>query len=213
MGRKPYVADYGGNCHRGRTKTTTFGRTRTFWCLDCKTMRHCVPNELNRAAKPRCLKCGGPLEETKASTKRQLGTLGTPKERKQRQDDFAAARKTVAEGCKCQSCGASFGGPRMLAHHLRDESACAYDYKADKLVGELYKGTAHLVIRTHGTKKYGVFYLDQARQVVLFRLYLRKADADTAIEILNKGTTLAPARPAETPEEPSHAWKLKPQQP
>ncbi len=77
MGKNPSMKDYAGNCYvTGKRKRTKIGsgKTQTFRCLDCGVMRHVSRLERNRAARPRCLACGGPIEMTMAEEKRTLGT-------------------------------------------------------------------------------------------------------------------------------------------
>jgi hypothetical protein len=119
MGRAT-VADYGGNHYGGRPRFAKVTKTTavSLRCPDCNTMRWANRLELARAARPRCLECGGLLRETEAARKRARGPRPAP----------APPRATD----RCRACGAGFFGAPMLAAHLRREAAgCLAEYRAE----------------------------------------------------------------------------------
>lgn len=72
----PVASDYHGDAGRRRKaarRKIEHKNHRSYRCLDCNTLRLVHRKELARAAMPRCVKCGGCLEETSVSIKRRLG--------------------------------------------------------------------------------------------------------------------------------------------
>jgi len=77
MRRSPYTDDYGGYAHdrpAGRRRVRRTSAThQSFRCDLCGAVRFVTSLELHRAARPRCLKCGGMLIETAAEAERHEG--------------------------------------------------------------------------------------------------------------------------------------------
>ncbi len=69
-----FVTDGGGNNYNrpgfGRKVDRRSSVVSSYACTDCGTLRYTTKFEWTRASKPRCLKCGGPLDETKATVKK-----------------------------------------------------------------------------------------------------------------------------------------------
>lgn len=147
MPKGPSFKDYAGNCYtRGKRRRTKFGSNddHTFRCNDCGAMRHVNNRELHRAARPRCLRCGGCIVETKAEEKRAYGTK-TDRRLKQLAIDRAQAKMI----CQCWSCGTRFETHEMLALHLAARSDCVQDYKLDrKTIGNWCEGTFYVIRRS-----------------------------------------------------------------
>jgi hypothetical protein len=120
-------SDYGGNRQRTTHRRANYGDNAgqvSMRCLDCESLRYVAPLELARAAQPRCIKCGGPLEEIKASKKRR----GMPTSK-------IAEHKTVA---RCRGCGAAIGSPFLTTDqafriHLTSRPDCERYYGDAKL--------------------------------------------------------------------------------
>ena len=128
MSRKTtVVSDYGGMAHnRGEPYVTerTKANTLSFRCRDCKTLRFVTRRELNRAARPRCLRCGGPLEETKETHDRRLD--------QQQALEMAKSGVHGPVGKKgrhpCGVCHAAWPDARGLGGHLRRSTNCRRQY-------------------------------------------------------------------------------------
>lgn len=145
----PTVRDYGGVGGRlrpyGRKTKLRKENCYSFRCRDCSKLRQCSHWEVNRAARPRCLDCGGCLIETEPSEKRHVA----------RMDNMAIAKGTKSEqtvGVKrkrlskearavahvrCPGCNAGFtdttGYGKCTAHehlesHLKANIECAAEY-------------------------------------------------------------------------------------
>jgi hypothetical protein len=142
---KPVISDHGGSSYPQRRRfKLDKARTLSFRCRDCKVVRFVLPHELNRAAQPRCLACGGTLEETEASHKRHIERIEVVRamETKERPPEQPKARKPV-----CQSCGASFLDAHSLSGHLRRNILCRRSYISAGRWGE-FRG--HSVLRGTG---------------------------------------------------------------
>jgi ribosomal protein L34E len=103
--------DFGGsNYRRPRKRTFDPHRDVTLRCLDCDRLQYVLLAELHRAARPRCIACGGPLDETEAT-------------RERRADDQLSVQLSDAE--PCLGCGRLFHGIDALRLHLLVSDACA----------------------------------------------------------------------------------------
>lgn len=114
MGRKPCVSDFGGNNirrgFRARFSTETMD---SFSCLECGTRRYVTKIEQTRVARPKCMACGGTLQETQATRKRHK-----PK------------RQSVVETHpRCRACGCRLVSAKSLELHLYQEPECADCYR------------------------------------------------------------------------------------
>jgi hypothetical protein len=127
------VSDYGGgNYKRGRISGGG-PNTRSMRCVRCQTLRYVLNRELSRAARPRCLKCGGAIEEIDVSRERQ-GLL----KKEAFQKEYA---KKVPEDedkvIRCVGCGMSFRAmeraidrplEEYLTVHLEGNPTCTDAY-------------------------------------------------------------------------------------
>ena len=112
MGKNPSVKDYGGASAHGRRRRTRISKETiySFRCLDCAKLRYVAPRELGRAARPRCLHCGGPLEETAVSNKRHVertdnvrrAKIGDTGGNEEQLDEYV---KSLGRFRVCRSCG------------------------------------------------------------------------------------------------------------
>lgn len=157
MGKKPTLSDYGSSKYpRRRKKSKIKSNVLSFRCCDCQTVRYVLPRELIRAARPRCLACGGPLEETAASHERHLEKMEAV--RAMRTGDRRPAQTRVKNPV-CRSCGAMYPSTSSLAGHLRRNASCRQSYVRNGWYGEfqgmmVIQGTGSVVQgipRTRGT--------------------------------------------------------------
>jgi len=139
MGRKPTVSDYGGKSYPGGRQTRLKkSNVLSFRCRDCKTVRYVLPHELGRAAQPRCLACGGPLEETETSHERHLERTEAIRAIQSGKRSLEQKR-TSKKNPVCSSCGAIYSDGTGLAGHLRRNNSCRQSYVTAGRWGE-YKG-------------------------------------------------------------------------
>lgn len=126
----PNVHDYSGDNYGRSPRKTKLSKehVKSHRCRDCNTLRYVTPLELTRAARPRCLACGGTLVEIEVSIKRELGGK---LEQKNRAKLSAKSLAEIRESPKCWSCGFVADSPQFLAVHLVNHSECRYEYKAD----------------------------------------------------------------------------------
>lgn len=123
------ASDYGGN-KKGLRKTNYSHR-----CRDCGVLRYTTAREWARAARPKCMACGGPLIETESSVVRQLGTKT---QRKKKATFLVKADK------KCYECGCLCLCPEELHRHLLNDGVCRkgyigrHDGKSQYVVGTAY---------------------------------------------------------------------------
>lgn len=126
MARPRKMRDFGGYSYERGSRRSLFSRDNeySFRCLDCGTLRYVLPRELRRAARPRCLRCGGPLGETETSQERHVA----------RED---AARVASGEsgpadspepGVRCKECGAKYRDAAGFAVHLWQSVECRNYY-------------------------------------------------------------------------------------
>lgn len=123
--RTPVVSDYASAAYP-KTQTTKRDQEHTlsFRCRDCSTLRYVLPKELDRAAKPRCLKCGGTLLETKQTSKRRLEQQDS-----QRVSRFSSREiSPVTTGFRCKSCRRKFSNVEALESHLQLAGECLKHY-------------------------------------------------------------------------------------
>lgn len=143
--RKPYtegatkmgmIFDYGGNRPSVRHRRANYGDsagTVSMRCLDCDKLRYVTPKELQRAARPRCLCCAGPLEEIDVSRKRRGLT------KKAKLAIASASKKTP----RCKACGVKvpdFGRGQVaagLALHMTGSRDCLRYYVDSGYVREI----------------------------------------------------------------------------
>src|SRR5687767_10679686 len=106
MARKPKLTDYGSSFYPGKRRANRVKENvLSFRCRDCKKMRYVLPRELIRAARPRCLACGGPLEETEANHERHLEKMETVRAL---QTGEHAPEKTRSKQPVCRSCNTKY---------------------------------------------------------------------------------------------------------
>lgn len=126
MGKKPTLSDYGSSKYpRRRKKSKVKSNVLSFRCRDCQTLRYVLPHELIRAARPRCLACGGPLEETAVSHERHIENMEAVRAIRtgERRPKQTRHKKPV-----CRSCGAVYPATSSLTGHLRRNKSCRQSY-------------------------------------------------------------------------------------
>lgn len=143
MGKTPRVHDHGGNRYGKKPRKVKMEKSnvQSFRCRECDSLRYVTPLELTRAARPRCLRCGGTLVEIYESVKR---TIGGKMEQKRRAAENETILSEFRNSPKCWSCGAT-GDGLFLSSHLVRHSECRIDYKRDGkiIAGKYLKGTAY----------------------------------------------------------------------
>lgn len=184
-----HVSDFGGNRYgkRARVSKATKENTQSFRCRDCDKLRYVTPRELLRAARPRCLGCGGTLIEGVASARR---TLGTKTERKEAAAKTKDAIDEAAKLCKCWSCGFSAVSPATLAGHLSYDRMCRRDYVNDKKITDdgYCIGTAHMVVCTPASRGYEIRAVRKDGELVpLPEKYHTQAETKPIIDRINSG--------------------------
>ena len=161
----PRHADHGGGYYsRGRAGTTRFLdiRSVSLRCRDCGKLTYRSTLELSRAARARCLACGGTLIETEASERERLGTK-TERDSRNAAVDRAIERSRTLP--KCYSCGETFARAEGLADHLAARHGCAADYVRDGQLRHVdVDGTSHQVV--WDTLRVGRDYLTRDTYVV-----------------------------------------------
>lgn len=117
--------DYGGNRVHGSPGRHAVGRgsRHSMRCRDCGTLRYVLPVELRRAASPRCMACGGPLEQLEVDRKR----MGLPKR-------IEPSRSTKLVTRRCPACGVPIRHNRDLAAHLVATLMCREYHGRERLV-------------------------------------------------------------------------------
>lgn len=118
MKKAPFIDDYGGNSYGGRRRTRAgSGSHQSFRCRDCQKIRYVHRRELARAAQPRCLACGGTLEETESEQKRHK------QERKQ----------VIERQFRCRICGVAMGPfcNDSTMRHLMSSGECRQELFRD----------------------------------------------------------------------------------
>jgi hypothetical protein len=129
MRKNPSVKDYKGNAYvRRRRYRTKLRDAKSYRCLDCH--HHCFLSdmEMRRRARPHCMRCGGPLEQTDATKKKAAREVGG-RRAQQALDDrvdrgIAQARRIREQKCWCDNCDQGFETPFALGEHLRECSWC-----------------------------------------------------------------------------------------
>lgn len=172
-GHMGFVDDYGGNAYGGRRRNKRSSSLVSMRCRDCQTLRFVSPRELTRASSPRCMKCGGPLEELDVSRKRQ----GLPAVAKAMKTRRSATRR-------CPACGSAIDNNEFLYRHLLCLPDCVEYHRAEgKCLAaagsdvHIIPGTVH-IIRTTGSRPWRVMAVTSEGGIVELRkesaLYLCK---------------------------------------
>jgi hypothetical protein len=123
VSRHPTVGDYAGHAwdrHRGARKRSSKETTTSHRCRECGTLRYLTALQLNRAARPRCLGCGGTLVETEAVLDRTR--------------DRRRSRIVLEPATKCKTCGRGFALVDQLAAHLTLDADCRREYLREDYV-------------------------------------------------------------------------------
>jgi hypothetical protein len=165
-------------------------------CLDCNALRYLDIATANRAAKPHCIKCGGPLEEIDVSRKRwdlptktQLASeLEKRKERKKENK------------IRCLGCGITFSEPsasigkdlsEYLAVHLQGNEKCCDAYvEEDEIVKVVNLSLAiipTLYTEKQGYNQVGVVGISPSGDRRIFGCYPTHAEAQEFLEELIGG--------------------------
>lgn len=133
---KPTLSDFGGsNYPKRRKQNLVKANVLSFRCRDCLTLRYVLPRELMRAARPRCLGCGGPLEETEASHKRHLEKMDSVRAVRCG-ERLPAQIRSPKKLPKCLSCGTVYPDGLGLCGHLRRNPSCRQSYVIEGWWGE-----------------------------------------------------------------------------
>lgn len=108
------VDDYGGNRY-GRRYTTKFNKenVRSYRCGHCEKLCYFSHREVARG-RLHCINCGGPVEETDISVRRNLGVT------KKKLGAEVARGLDDAKPLTCRHCYKSFRSPAGLSLHIRD---------------------------------------------------------------------------------------------
>lgn len=146
MRKTPNVNDYGGYAYgRRRSTARTKDTTISMRCTDCGKLRYVTQRELDRAARPRCIGCGGPITEISVSRERR------------EVDDTPLYRQPTG---RCFACGASLGMvaqkiPLELATHLSspDHTDCAAEYVKNRKTITTIKGLVLIGLTAYVARK------------------------------------------------------------
>jgi len=133
MGKTPRVGDYGGNAplrRRSTSRAKVVDKVLSFRCRECESLRYVAWKELGRAARPRCLKCGGTLIETSPSESRRVERLDALAIARGERDGDEPKKVYRDEFKACDECGAKFSPSkrdfeRDLLLHLNINPTCA----------------------------------------------------------------------------------------
>ena len=188
MGKNPSVKDYAGNNYvRGSRFRTKLKKENvgSYRCRDCGTLRYVAPMEWRRAAKPHCIRCGGPLEETPESEKR---SLGTKTERKRAQQSFELEKAQAKAQPQCRGCGARFHDRSFLAQHVALDTDCRLEYRVSRINRSTacLGGTAYVHRAPGAYKPWFVQALNAANgELLVVERFQRKMDAEEMVSIIN----------------------------
>lgn len=176
--------DYGGNGYGRRPRSTKvrIGSTRSYRCRDCDKLRYLSNRELQRAARPRCLECGGTLIETVAEERR---TVGTPTARKKAAEDMAETLAAVRKTPRCLKCGAGYISEDYLQDHVVLSAECREEYcrSSDlKLCRRIARGTAFCRQIGHA---HGVFVIPAKGPYLEMARFASKEEAESLARKLN----------------------------
>ncbi len=145
-----YQDDYGGFAHdRGRRgEKVGRGSRHSMRCCSCGTLRYVLKKELTRAAPPRCMACGGALEETIAARKHEGLKPASPPQRVPRR--------------RCPACGVAIDGNVELRNHLVASFDCARYHLAERQLPEWKQSGIFLIpgsmyIEKYASGRWGVF--------------------------------------------------------
>src|SRR5580693_4382069 len=101
MGRKPRVTDFSGHSYQ-RPQSIIRSEAKSFRCDSCGKLQFLTPRVLSRAARPRCVACGGMLIESESSEAR---TIGKKSERNAKAKEMDRAITALRTNIVCWSCG------------------------------------------------------------------------------------------------------------
>lgn len=127
--------DYGGNAHGGKPYRNPPGSTLSYQCRDCRKVRYVSRRELNRAAKPRCLGCGGPLVETNTTAEKTMSEATA--------ENAKALNEAAPDPnghCRCWGCELAFRKNYYLGKHLEESESCRQQYKIKNKLNEVSGG-------------------------------------------------------------------------
>lgn len=168
-----HVNDYGGNSY-GSVRSTGLRKDRllSMRCTECEKLRYVTSRELQRAASPRCMGCGGPLEEIVVSKKRR----GVPTKKK--------ARIVRGRTNRCAACGIAFNTNNDLYRHLSADIDCVRYHREEGHITEFggdsfIKKTIHIEANPASTisKRYEVQAVDCRGKCRVLRAFARQYEA------------------------------------
>jgi|SRR3989344_1220914 len=177
------VSDFGGSAYeRGRAKVTNTSNTLGFQCLDCGTHRYLTVQEITRAAIQHCLRCGGPLEKTKSSRKRE----GLPVQSRGK----TKAEKEMKGSKKCLECGGKWTSRDALMFHLSSDRDCLEAYRDPNdpmIIGKasFYRNT--LYVLELDDKRYEIKGIRTDSELVTIKIYSNKYTADKTLKEIRLG--------------------------
>ncbi len=153
--KSPLVSDHGGRSYGTRPRRTKLVKEHIYSmrCLDCGALRFVLIHELERATAPRCLRCGGTLEETDVSRKRRIERSDAVKIA----TGEAGGAGPAESGVRCQGCGRKYRDRSYLAVHLTQDAACrgyCWDHGAVVVVRGLAVIQASLHLERRGTSNW-----------------------------------------------------------
>lgn len=201
MGRKPTLRDFGSDVYpRSQRTPCVQENVFSFRCRDCGTLRYVLPKELDRAARPRCLVCGGPLEETKESHKRHLERV----EAARSIQEGAKTRGVSQHKHRCQSCHGVWNEAKDLVGHLRRNAACRKRYLEAGRFGsvtdrEVFQGTAYAIHVVPDSLRWSVACLGTDNEHVTFPVIGQKKAKVLVREVANLLTPRPGENSAHTP--------------
>lgn len=125
MSERRYITDFGGD-HYGRPKMVPLTRNniRSFRCSECNTLNYFTLSEVTRAALRHCLRCGGTLEETRASYCRHVESPDAIENSEIRPDGVESKNKVH----RCTACGTGWSDENALMYHLVRQPDCLERY-------------------------------------------------------------------------------------
>lgn len=190
----PHVNDYSGDSYGKKPRATRLEKTNvnSFRCRECNKLRYVTPRELTRAARPRCLGCGGTLVENEVSVKR---TAGGKLERKTRAKQNAAALSDIRTSRKCWACGFHTASDRALAGHLVAQSDCRSEYKRDAKItaGKYLRGSAFWESGTNiKGRRYPVYMVSIGGDYVEIERHRLQGEAKQCVDELNASMSESP---------------------
>lgn len=173
----PTVSDYGGKHYGGPAGVVTkcSEKQDSFRCLDCGTLRYVNRREWYRASRPRCLKCGGALDDTDATIKKVRGTIKPP-------PPLSVPRR------RCEGCGKAIDSHKEMIAHLSPDSECRRLYSCEQKTLPIPPfGFSRIIASTVIVEKgvtlkrsqpWGVFGITSLGQYVCMFQSHRKMDCD-----------------------------------